>query len=145
MARSTRSTSSTSKGRKASTKGQPKAKATGTLLTNSNARKARVRASGTCALCKAPGTHSVVQAKAVPAKQKAAQGYTLYCRKHAARKVQIRAGAQGQRPQGQARHGQGHGQAPQGGQGKQGQQRRHPAAAAQGPPAGSGQGVGPAT
>jgi hypothetical protein len=100
MARSTRSTSSTSKGRKASTKGQPKAKATGTLLTNSNARKARVRASGTCALCKAPGTHSVVNAVAVPAKQKQAQGYTLYCRKHAARKVQIRAGRKANAPKG---------------------------------------------
>ena len=64
---------------------------TRSMLTNSNARKAKVRAKGQCALCTAKGTHSVVRAKLVPANQKAAQGYTLYCRKHATRKVAIRA------------------------------------------------------
>jgi hypothetical protein len=65
-------------------------KASVSLRTNSMARKAKVRSTGTCALCDQPGTFSVVQAKRVKASAKHAQGYTLYCQKHADRKVAIR-------------------------------------------------------
>jgi hypothetical protein len=57
------------------------------MRTNSNKRKAKVVASGTCALCGQSPTFSVVRSKRV----KATEGYTLYCKKHADRKVAIRA------------------------------------------------------